>query len=168
MKIEIYPLEKVVFDNVSISFGMEKADVEAAIGKGQQIANRYYYFNNDMAVDYNEDKVEFIEFLGGIDGTLKPVVYGVSVFDTDASELIEVLKSNNNGEICDNENGYSYQFSNISIGVYREVIPNEIIEMIEEAKGFGNPMSDNEIACEMKRANSWATIGCGIVGYYKK
>lgn len=168
MKIDIYPLEKVVFDNVSITFGMEKDDVEAAIGIGQQIANRYYYFNNDMAIDYNGNKVEFIEFLGGFDGTLKPVVYGVPVFDTNALELLEVLKVSNNGEFCDVERGYCYQFSNISIGLYREAVPDEIVDMIEEAKSFGNPMSDDEIEYEMKRANYWATIGCGAVGYYQR
>jgi len=40
--------------------------------------------------------------------------------------------------------------------------------MIEEAKSFGNPMSDDEIEYEMKRANYWATIGCGSVVYYQR
>lgn len=168
MSIQIYPLDKIVFDNVSICFGMEKSAVELAIGKGQQVGNRYYYFNNEMAIDYQENKVDFIEFLGGVDGSLKPIIYGVSAFDINATDLVEVLKANNNGEICDNEKGYSYQFSNISIGLYREAIPNEIVEMIEEAKSFGNPMSDDDIEYEMKRANYWATIGCGAVGYYQR
>ena len=43
----------------------------------------------------------------------------------------------------------------------------EITEMIEEAESFGNPMSDDEIQYEMKRANHWATIGIGAKGYYK-
>ena len=65
-------------------------------------------------------------------------------------------------------NEHSYQFSNISIGIYREAIPNEIIEMIEEARSFGNPMSDDEIHYEMKRADYWATIGVGLIGYYHR
>ncbi len=168
MNIEICPLDKVVFDNISIRLGMEKAAVELALGAGEAIGNRYYYFNGEMAIDYRENKVDFIEFLGGLDGKLKPAIYGVSVFDTNAAELVAVLKKNNNGEICDDENGYSYQFSNISIGVYREAIPDEITEMIEEAKNDGNPMSDEDIQYEMKRANYWATIGCGAVGYYQR
>ena len=130
--------------------------------------NRYYYFNSEMAIDYKENKVDFIEFLGGVDGKLKPVIYGVSAFAVNAAELVDVLKTNNNGKICDDENGYSYQFSNISIGVYREALLDEITEMIEEAKNDGNPMSDDEIVAEMKRANYWATIGCGTVGYYQR
>lgn len=95
-------------------------------------------------------------------------IYGVSAFDINSAELVDVLKINNNGEICDDENGYSYQFSNISIGVYREALPDEITKMIEEAKSDGNPMSDDEVEYEMKRANYWATIGCGSVVYYQR
>lgn len=168
MNVEIKPLDKVVFDNISIYFGMEKSAVELAFGEGHPIGNRYYYFNNEMAIDYLENKVAFVEFLGGVNGKLKPVIYGVSAFDIDASKLVAVLKANNNGEIYDDENGYSYQFSKISIGVYREVLPEEITEMIEEAKRLGNPMSDDEIQYEMKRSNHWATIGCGSVGYYQR
>lgn len=168
MNIQIYPLDKVTFDNVSIRLGMEKAAVELELGAGEAIGNRYYYFNGEMAIDYRENKVDFIEFLGGVDGKLKPAIYGVSVFDTNAAELVAVLKKNNSGEIWDDENGYSYQFSNISIGVYREAIPDEITEMIEEAKSDGNPMSDEDIHYEMKRANYWATFGCGAVGYYQR
>ena len=112
--------------------------------------------------------VDFVEFLAGIDGKLKPTIYGVSAFDVNAAELVDVLKANNNGEICDDENGYSYSFSNISIGVYREALPDEIEEMIEEAKSDGSPMSDDDIQYEMKRANHWATIGCGNIGYYQR
>lgn len=168
MIIQIYPLDKIVFDNVSIFFGMEKSAVDLAIGKGQLIGNRYYYFNNEMVIDYHENKVDFIEFICGLAGVLKPTIYGLSVFDSNATELVEVLKTNNNGEICDNESGYAYQFANISIGVYREAIPQEIAEMIKEAKSFGNPMSDDEIQYEMKRSNHWATIGCGNVGHYQR
>lgn len=146
---------------------MEKSAVELALGTGKVIGDRYYYFNSEMAIDYHENKVDFIEFLGGINGKLKPTIYGVSAFAVNAVELVKVLKTNNNGEICDDENGYSYQFANISIGVYREALLDEITEMIEEAKNDGNPMSDDEIAEEMKRANHWATIGCGTAGYYQ-
>ena len=168
MNIQIYPLDKVVFDNISISFGMEKSAVELALGIGKVAGNRCYYFNGEMAIDYQENKVDFVEFMGGVDGKLKPTIYGVSAFDVNAAELVDLLKANNNGEICDDENGYSYQFSNISVGVYREALPDEITEMIEEAKNDGTPMSEDDIAYEMKRANHWATIGSGAVGYYQR
>ena len=65
MNIEIYPLKKILVDHVAICFGMEKSIVDTAIGNGQLIGNRCYYFNNEMAIDYNDNKVEFIEFVQG-------------------------------------------------------------------------------------------------------
>ena len=168
MSIEIFPLDKVVIDGVAIYLGMEQSAVEAAIGKGQVIGKRCYYFYNGMALDYRNNKVDFIEILGGVDGVLKPTIYGVSAFETQANDLFDVLKKQNNGVIRDSENGYSYQFENISVGVYREAVPKEIEEMIEEAASFGNPMSDDEMQYEMKRANHWATIGIGVTGYYQR
>jgi len=167
MHIEIYPLEKIKVDSIEIVFGMEHSAVDTVLGEGRLIAKRYYYFNNELAIDYRNDKVEFIEFLGGIGGMLKPVLYGVSVFETQANELVEVLKEKNNGIIVIPENGYSYQFMNLSTGLYREAIPDEVREMIEEASRCANPMSEDDIGFEMLRANHWATIGIGIAGYYQ-
>ncbi len=168
MNIEIYPLEKIVISAASIYLGMTQSEVESVLGKGQFIGSRYYYFNNELALDYNGGKLDFVEFLSGTDGTLRPKIYDVSVFETNAAELFEILKMKNDGPINDSERGYSYQFLNIGVGVYREAIPEEVEEMIEESKKFGNPMSDDEIDYEMKRANYWATIGCGSVGYYQR
>lgn len=169
MNIEIYPLDKVVIDGVSVCLGMEQTAVEAAIGKGQFIGNRYYYYNNDMAIDFIDGKVEFIEFLGGIDGSLHPWIYGVSAFDTSAEELIKILEQKNNGEVDDSEQGYSFAFLNISVGVYRELRPSDVAEMIEEMKAEGISAENNEdVANEMRKADHWATIGIGAVGYYRK
>ena len=166
MKAEIYPLEKVIVNGITLCLGMTRSEVEALLGAGQEIGNRCYYFNGEAAIDYKEGKVEFIEFLGGIDGVYQPMLYGVSVFDTQAEKLVEILKEKNNGKLCDMENGHFYRFSDIGIGLYREATPKEISEMIEEAAAFGNPMSSDEIEYESKRANRFATIGIGVAGYY--
>lgn len=168
MNIEICPLDKILIDGAAVYLGMDRAAVEAAIGNGQLIGTRCYYFNSEMAIDYHNDQVEFIEFLGGADGMLKPTIYGVSAFEAQANELFELLKERNHGAIDDSEHGYAYQFQAISVGVYREAIPREVSEMIEEAAESGAPMSDEEIQCELKRANHWATIGVGIAGYYQR
>ena len=170
MKIEIYPLDKVVFEGVPVCQGVERSAVENAIGVGQLIGKRYYYYNNELAIDYNENgTVEFIEFLGGVEGSLQPTIYGVFAFGTDAEEVAELLKQKNDGEITDTEQGYSYSFSNISVGVYREIRPSDILEMIEEMKADGIPTEDNEdLAADMRRANHWATIGVGVAGYYRR
>ena len=66
MKIEIYPLEKILIDGIPVFLGMEQSAVEAVIGKGQLIEKRYYYYDSEMAIDYDDSKrIEFIEFLGG-------------------------------------------------------------------------------------------------------
>ena len=170
MNIEIFPLEKVVFDGNSVCLGMERSAVENAIGTGQIIGNRTYYYNNELAIDYSKNNtVEFIEFLGGIEGILHPTLYGISAFEINADELIEVLKDKNNGVMTDTEQGYSYSFLNISIGVYREIRPSDVMEMIEEMKADGISIEDNEdVIADMRRANHWATIGVGIRGYYQR
>ena len=169
MNIEIYPLEKVVIGGVPIYLGMDQSAVETAIGKGQLTGKRYYYYNNEMAIDYSDNKtVEFIEFLGGIDGSVHPVIYGISAFDAPADELTGLLRQRNNGEIDDSEDGYSFAFWNISVGVYRELRPSDVMEMIEEMKADGIPTEGNEdVARELRKANHWATIGAGIAGYYQ-
>lgn len=168
MKIEIYPLEKVVIDGTSVYLGMEQSSVEAAIGKGQPVRKRYYYFDSNMAIDYDErNTVKFIEFMGGIDCPLRPIIYGVSAFDAPADELTELLRQKNGGEIEDSERGYSYEFPNISVGVYREILPSDVMDMIEEMKAGSIPTEGNkDIERDMRRANHWETIGMGVAGYY--
>jgi len=169
MDIEIFPLEKVVIGKFAVFLGMKRSEVEKVIGLGQAIGGRTYYYEDELAIDYDKnDKVEFIEFLGGIEGVLQPKIYGVSVFEANADELIDLLKQKNNGEADDTEQGYSYSFFNISVGVYREITPTDVLEMIEEMKADGIPTEDNEdLAADMRRANHWATIGVGVAGYYR-
>lgn len=167
MNIEIYPLEKVVIDGISIYLGEDQSAVENAIGKGQLVGKRYYYYNAEMAIDYNDNKtVEFIEFLGGIDGKIQPSIYGKYAFKTKADDLYNILCQKNNGNINDNENGYSYSFLNICVGIYRSSIPENVQEMIAEAAENGEPMETEEIEYEMKRADYWSAIGIGVEGYY--
>lgn len=169
MNIKIIPLDKVEIDGSVISLGMKKEIVEKTIGTGKLTGERYYYYNSEMAIDYDsDDKVEFIEFLGGVEGSLKPVIFNISAFDINADVLVEILKSNNDGDINDEEQGYSYAFLNISVGIYRESTPTNILEMIEEMKANGVSIEDNEdLEFEKKKAEHWATIGIGVDGYYR-
>ena len=69
---------------------------------------------------------------------------------------------------CDTERGYSLAFLNISVGVYREIQPSDVMELIEEMKANGISTEDNEdIAKDMRRANHWSTIGIGVAGCYR-
>lgn len=169
MNIVLYPLDKVDLNGKIISLGMEQEAVERLIGSGKvTYRNLHYYFNAEMAIDYDASgKVEFIEFLGGIDGKLKPVIYGVSAFDVDAEELAELLRRENHGAVDDSERGYSYAFLNISVGVYRPLIPARVLEMEEEMRREGVPTEGNaDLEQDRRRATHWTTIGIGVAGYY--
>lgn len=168
MRIELFPLEKVVIDGVPLSFGMTHTAVEATLGRGHAVGARCYYFHDEMALDYRDDRLEFIEFLGGIDGILRPTLCGVSVFDAAADELLALLRERSGSAVIDGENGYAYQFPSLSVGVYREIVPGEVASMIEEATDEGSPMSPEDIALEQRRATHWASIGLGAPGYYAR
>ena len=87
------------------------------------------------------------------------MVYGVSAFDTDADELTDLLLQKNNGEVVDTEQGYSYAFPNISVGIYRELRPSDLAEMIEEMKADGIATENNEdLENDMRKAKHWSTI----------
>ena len=180
MKAIINPLEGIVIeDNLSavtphaaqgieIKLGMSKDEVAGILGRAEgENGNRHFYFDSELAIDYDErNTVEFIEFLGGISGTLQPVIYGAAAFESDAGELFDILKSHNSGEIEDNEDGYSYCFKEISIGLYRTSTPESVQMDIEELKADG-VVDQNYIDEELMKANHWATIGVGRADYYK-
>lgn len=169
MIIKINPLFGIQLNDTTLSLGMTKEDVITSLGEpfGVNGTEQLYYFENELRFDFNPDnKLEFIEFLGGFDGNLKPEIYGVSAFDIHADELIRILTRENNGTIIDNENGYSYAFPNIGIGIYRESIPEDIEEMVQEAKDEGEPMNDEDYKYELSKAIHWATIGLGEKSYY--
>lgn len=169
MNVVLYPLDRVEMNEVSISLGMEQAEVDRLIGPGHdRNGARRYYFNTEMAVDYDAGgKVEFIEFLGGVDGRLKPVIYGVSAFDVDAEELTELLRQRGAGQVDDQEGGCSRAFPSISVGLYRELTPAGVAEMEEEMRADGIPTEENpDLERDRRRASHWATIGLGAAGYY--
>lgn len=167
--IEIRPLVGITLDGTEIKLGASESEVRAALGEPYSVwENSLYYYENELRFDFDEGAVEFIEFLGGIDGKLQPNIYGASAFQTDADKLYEILGERNNGEIDDHENGYSYGFLEISVGVYRDIVPDDVREMIEEAEENGELIDEEEIAEEARRAAHWATIGIGIENYYKR
>ena len=167
--IEIIPLMGIKLNDKTIALSASREDVVNLLGEPYgKWKNYLYYFKNELRFVFDKkEKIEFIEFLGGIDGEIQPSIYGVSAFGMDAKELYDILAERNNGDITDNENGYSYAFLNISVGIFRDRIPEGVQEMIEEAKEEGEPMVDEDIEYEMRKADHWATIGIGIKDYYR-
>ena len=168
--IEIRPLEGVVINDTEIKLGGSMADVKAILGEpSSKGKNSLYYYGNELRFDFDGNGgVEFIEFLGGIDGELQPIVYDVPAFQTDADELYEILKRRNNGSIDDSEAEYSYGFREISVGVYREITPYDVQEMVADSQVGNGTVHDEDIDEEMRRAEHWGTIGIGVPNYYKR
>ena len=67
--------------------------------------------------------------------------------------------------IDDTENGYSYAYLNLEIGIYRESTLESIQADIEDMKKDGVEDPDY-IEEQMRKANHWATIGIWKKGYY--
>ncbi len=168
-QIELLPLIGIRWDNKTIPLSASREDIKNLLGEPDIVGERqlYYYFHNELCFHFDGNgKAEFIEFLGGPDGKLQPNIYGVPTFQTAADELYQILSGKNCGEVDDNENGYSYSFLNISVGVFRPRTPESVEDMAEEAEEEGEPMEEEELADERKKANHWATIGIGIENYY--
>ena len=168
MNVTINPFEGISIDNKKVNLGMSRAEVASILGKAEcENGNRQLYFDCELAVDYDgKDTVEFMEFSGGPEGTMQPYIYGVSAFESNAEELLELLKSNNGGEVIDNEEGFAYCFDIISVGVTKKSTPESVQQDIEDMKADG-VFDQNYVDEELKNANHWATVGLGRVGYYK-
>ena len=145
MQIELYPLEKMVIDGKDIYLGCDRQTVTALLGNAEAVheqyggeTQRHYYYNSELALDYGKnDRLEFIEFLGGHDGDLKPYIYGMSAFDTKREELVRILSEHNDVAVDDGEEDF-YSFHGISVGVWAE--------------------NDDD--------DYWMTIGIGVKEYY--
>ncbi|MCM1164806.1 MAG: hypothetical protein NC299_13985 [Lachnospiraceae bacterium] len=166
--IVIKPLEGILLNGITVRLGASEAEVKAALGEPESAhGSSLYFFGSELRVDFDPlGNAEFIEFLGGADGALQPTIYGVPAFGTGADELYALLAEKNGGAVNDSEHGYSYAFPNISVGIYRESIPENVSEMIAEAEREGFPMSAEDIAAERRKAAFWATVGIGIADYY--
>lgn len=169
MDVTINPLEGISIDNKKVNFGMSRAEVASILGRAEcENGSRQLFFNGELAIDYDgKETVEFMEFSGGPEGTLQPYICGVFAFESNAEELIELLKSNNAGEIIDNENGFAYCFDRISVGVTRTSTPESVQQDIEDMKADG-VFDQNYVDEELQNANHWATIGLGRADYYNQ
>lgn len=169
IEIDLRPLVGIEINGSEIKLGASADDVKTILGQPSSTGeNSLYYYENELRFDLNKGSVEFIEFLGGIEGELQPLIYGLPAFQTDADELYDVLKRKNNGEIDDSEAEYSYGFKEISVGVYREITPYDVQEMMADAHVGNETVYDEDIEEEMSRASHWGTIGIGVANYYKR
>lgn len=167
MYVYLYPLDKAVIGDKTIYLEMDKSSVLKMLGVGESFdEKRYYYYNSELVIEFgSDDKVDLIEFIGGLEGELQPVIWEMPVFESQASEVTSLLEKKNDGPIDDIENGYSFAYLNLEIGIYRSATLKSVQEDIEEMKKTGVEDTDY-IEEEMKKANHWSTIGIGKKGYY--
>ena len=173
--VEIFPLEKITINDINISLGMDKAKVTKLLGKGSVSGESIRYFGSELGIYYDSNnKVEFIEFYGGIEGDIKPVIYGVSAFETKAKELVEIIEKHNSGnsyfdaDIESFDGDYDIEFYNVSVGLYRDITPDDVTSMKTEmiAEGVFDE-NDEDYLHDVERSQYWTTIGIGVEGYYK-
>ena len=98
-----------------------------------------YYAENELRLDFDQsDRLEFIEFLGGLEGRLQPIIYGLPAFQTGAGELIEELTRCNDGPVDDSEQGYSYAFLEYQRGGLPLHPPPGVRELIARWRRMGS------------------------------
>ena len=168
MKMTMKPLKGLIWDNQMLAFGDTKEAVEQLLGKAQIWGTSLYYFHNVMRLDFDDDGgLEFIEFLlPGKDISVE--IYGMDPFAANANDVIAMLAKKNDGKVTDHDNGYCVTFAEISVGVYRDSIPEDAADYASEAEAGGEPLSDEEYEAELAKANHWETIGFGVKGYYDR
>lgn len=166
--IEVNPLEGIVIDEDEILFGFTKEDVFRIIGAPQRdMGDSLYYFGSSLRFDFEDGKLVFIEFLGGIDGPFQPVIYGENAFEMTSDSLVKLI-TRHGGELQMEKKGCTALFKNLSLSCYREITPEDVTDMIREAASSGTPMTAEAILSEKRMANHWATVGIGIKDYYNK
>lgn len=166
--VVIFPLEKITINDIDIPLGMDKAEVTKLLGKGSASGESIRYFGSELGIHYDSDnKVEFIEFYSGIDGKLNPTIYGVQVFQTQASELTEIITEYDASSITYVESASELDFKNISVSVWRDITPDDVTSMKEEmiAEGVFDE-DDEDYLYDVERSQYWETIGIGVEGYY--
>ena len=142
-KFELFPLDKLVINDTNIYLGKSKEQFIRLLGEPESVYKEgagesyYYYFNSELMFECdNNSNIRFIEFKGGYEGELKPIIYGVSAFEIKMDELYKILEKHNNGRI-EVESEESCGFVETSVGIWK----------------------DDE-------TDYWATVGIGVKDYY--
>lgn len=169
--INAAPLEGIEIkmgENIhEISLGCTKDDVIKAIGMPKRpTETSFSYWGSSLRFEFEDDKLVFIEFLGGIDGPFQPVVYGNPVFEMEWNDVVSMFRKRDS-EMTDEEMGRCVTFKNISVGLYRENTLETVGANIREYAAMGHPMTAEAIMAEKRQAMHWDTFGIGKEGYYK-
>lgn len=167
-KVRLVPLQGVEIEKIGkIKFGDSKESILSVVGDvvEEQEDNSVLVDNLEMRFDFDEnDKLIFIEIFGPFCQYIEPEMYGVKPFAQSSEQLLRILTEQNNGKLDDTEAPYCYAFPNISVGVWKEVTENDMIDEIKAARESGE--YEQWMDDDLKRAKHFWTIGIGEKGYY--
>lgn len=161
---ELLPLVGIRWNGRLISFGADRAQADEVLGQPEVVqGSRCFYAGQELRLDFDDEgRLEFAECLGGCEGKVQPEICGVLAFQTDADELLTLLKAENHGPVDETEAAYCYGLLRISTGLFRTITPEDVEEMRREAGDEG--VADLEK--ELLLARRWESIGIGRENYY--
>ena len=152
-------------DSIDVILGDDLESITNIIGKPDyQEESQLYYDRYEFRLDFDlNKKLEFIELQGPYTNRVIPLIYGVNPFELEAAELVTLLKEKDGSNIDDAEAPNWSCFRNLSIGLWRQNIPEDISQSeIRDA-------TDEERKIwimEQNKAKHFWTIGVGNIGYY--
>jgi hypothetical protein len=126
----------------SVQFGMSREEVRAVLApespapfsRGGTSVDAFYEACLQVSYD-THGKVEFIEFARG----LAVLLDGFDVLGSEAATAIDHLKKQHELDAESTEPGYTFQFLDIELGLWRPVLPEEGSSegLYFESAGFG-------------------------------
>ncbi|WP_404812398.1 hypothetical protein ACIRNY_01520 [Capnocytophaga canimorsus] len=165
VKLKIIPLVGIEINNSRIFFGSDMDEIIKTLGEPDYKNDRQFYYDTlEFRMDFDTNKkLNFVELQGPDTERIIPEIYGVNPFELEADDLIALLKEKDDN-IDASEKPYCYCFQKISIGVWRDVTPERVIQSIPK-----NIIGEEENIWqkELDKAKRFWTVGAGIDGYYK-
>ena len=179
LQIDIKPLLGIDIKSIGeVKLGQSQNEVESVIGSPSMYdtisfnntqTNRAFYEAYELRIDYNSNnQVTFIEFIyGPFPEKTELRIYDINPFQEEAERLIELLTIYNAGKIDESETPHCYVFENISVGIWRQSVPSDIQELINEKKEDCTYEIDKAwVDEELEKSKHFWTIGIGEKGYY--
>lgn len=166
VNFKLLPLIGVECDKKSILLGDDFNKVISVLGKPESDSDEdvYYYFNSNVQVFFNQNGlVEFIQF--AYNEHIDVIIDKINVFKESFDKLFDILSSKNGKMPEDNENGYSYYFHEISVGVTRDATPESVEEILSEMNVDSDIMVE-DVEDEKFKSTHLSSIGLGEKNYY--
>jgi len=137
IKLKIIPLIGIEINDSKITFGSNINEIIKILGEPDYKNERQLYYDTlEFRMDFDNDKnLKFVELQGPETEKINPEIYGINPFEIEANELITILEEKDS-DIDVSEKPYCYCFREISIGVWRDTTPENILKSIIDIEDF--------------------------------